>query len=256
MPILLLIFLLLVEGVLARESVPDFEPVAEGVEYRQVLLEKPRPITVMQLRCEPAKVRFQIIKASDGGNSPTATAREMVIRHHLLAAVNSSYFGTSNEILGYAERHGEVLNGGVASGGLFSAFFFWDGVKAGLRRRGESLDDLSRKIPVLFQCGPRLVWDSRPVEGLHSGHKAARSCLALDKEGRVVLVALGGLSRVSLSELPSILSAPVERGGVGALRAINLDGGKSTQLFLLKKGKPAYLPGRVRVPIFLGLSEK
>ena len=254
--LVLLLTLMTFGNALSREKIPPFERVAEGLEYREVLLEKPRPLSWIQLRCDPKKVRLQLLLASDESAKSSASARDMLLRHKLLAAVNSSYFGHEDEILGYAERSGEVLNQAVAPGGLFSAFFFWDGERAGLRRRGESLEDLSRTIPVLFQCGPRLVWDREPVQGLERDYRANRTCLALDREGRVVLTVLGGFSRVALAELPGLLSAPVESGGVSAVRAINLDGGKSSQLALKQGERVHYLPGRVRVPVFLGVAPR
>lgn len=236
----------------AKESIPGFTEIAPGVEYRQVLLEEPRSLLVLQLRCDPKKAGFRLLLAKDGGHKPTATAAEMLDRHDLLAVINSSYFGHRDEILGYAQRSGEVLNPEVSKDGLLTAFFGWDGGRAFLKRRGEPLP---KDVPVLFQSGPRLVWDSTAVEGLEPTRLANRTVLALDSRGRVCFVVIGGFSQTTLSELPALLLRSAEQGGVGAARAVNLDGGKSTQFCFLEKGRKRDFPGFVKVPVFLGVSK-
>ena len=235
----------------AKESIPTFKTVTKGVEFRKVLLDLPRPLTVYQLRCDPRLVKFHLLLASDGKRGKTATAQQMVEDFSLIAAVNSSYFDTKFRILGQARRYNEVLNPTVGEGGLYTAYFYWDGRRAGLKRRGESLPS---RVPVLFQCGPRLVWDSQIISGLEKKALANRTTLALDAEGRVIFSTIGGIDRVTLAELPNLLLAPVTKGGVGAVRAINLDGGKSTQLYLKTGSTTEHMPGFVEVPVFLGIS--
>ena len=78
----------------AKESIPTFKTVTKGVEFRKVLLDQPRPLTVYQLRCDPRLVKFRLLLASDGKRGKTATAQQMVEDFSLIAAVNSSYFDT------------------------------------------------------------------------------------------------------------------------------------------------------------------
>ena len=236
-----------------QESVAAFTTVAEGVEFREVKLSHPRPIIMAQLRCDPKKVKFNLLLASDLKQlqKKSAGAQEMAQGLNQLAVVNSSYFGHDMEILGYTERLGHVLKPEVASDSLFAAFFYWDGARAGFKRKGESLP---KNVPVLFQAGPRLVWDGEPIQGLESKALANRSLLSLDSQGRLTIVALGGLSYTTLAELPAILLKPTSQGGVASIRALNLDGGSSTQFFLQGKAKPYHLPGFAKVPVFLGIS--
>lgn len=224
------------------------------MEFREVVLDSPREVTCLQLRCDPRKVKFSLLLATDlkkGRNH--ATAVEIAQQFQQTAVINSSYFGHKNEILGYAERYGQVLNSRVAQTGVFSAFFYWDGGRAGLKRRGESLP---KNVPVLFQAGPRLVWDSVAVKGLDNEAKANRSGVALDSQGRVTLFALGTSSKLTLAELPELLMRPENRGGVSAVRALNFDGGKSTQFHLDTPVRKRTLPGYVEVPVFLGVSAR
>lgn len=247
----LILFFVLSSWAAAKEQIPSFKEIAPGLEYREIFLEKPRPLPIIETRIDPAKLAFKLLLASDGGHQPTATAQQMLERHGLLLAVNSSYFGEQNELLGYARRGSEVLNSEVERESFLTALFGWDGKKAYIIHRDDALPPEAK---VLFQCGPRLVWDSREVAGLEQQRQANRTVIALDAQGRVCLMVLGGFARTTLAELPALLMAPVEKGGVGAVRAMNLDGGKSTQLCV--QDKPLhFLPGFVPVPVYLGVSK-
>lgn len=224
------------------------------MEVRQVSLGQPRRLVMTQLRCDPKLVRFSLLLASDRqGKAKVSRAEEMASRFGQVAVINCSYFDEADRVLGYHERLGNVLEPSRAEGGVFGGFFFWDGTRAGLKSRDEPLP---KGVPVLFQAGPRLVWDGAAIPGLEKTDRAARSGVAIDRQGRVILFALPVTSQVTLAELPALLSAPVESGGVGAWRALNFDGGSSTQFVLRGKKRPMTLPGLAPVPAFLGVSPK
>jgi exopolysaccharide biosynthesis protein len=109
---------------------------------------------------------------------------------------------------------------------------------------------------VLFQAGPRLVWDGEAVGGLDSEALANRTVLSVDEEGRLGIVVIGGPATTTLSELPALLLKPVSQGGMEAVRALNLDGGSSTQFFLQSGSTKKSMPGRAKVPVFLGVSKR
>lgn len=237
----------------AQAEVSDFQELEDGVEYRELKLTSPRPLSVLQLRCDPARVRINLLLASDLKDQLKSTTASRVAKElNQIAVFNSSYFGHQMEVLGYTERLGQVLNSDVP-GGIFSAFFYWDGKRAGFKRRGESLP---KDVPVLFQAGPRLVWDQQAIEGLDNEALANRTVMTVDEQGRVGVMIIGGLARTTLAELPSLLMSPVELGGMNAVRALNLDGGSSTQFFLQSGGTKKSLPGRAKVPVFLGISKR
>ena len=220
---------------------------------RQVVLNEPRRLTITQLRCNPKRVRFSLLLASDGqGKAKLSQAEAMARRFGQLAVINCSYFDQQERILGYHERYGQVLSE-RAEGGVFGGFFYWDGARAGLKSRDEPLP---KDVPVLLQAGPRLVWDGTAVPGLDKTDRAARSGLAVDRQGRVTLFVFPATSQVTLAELPALLSRPVAEGGVAAWRALNLDGGSSTQFTLQSRKRAISLPGFTPVPAFLGISPK
>ena len=64
---LLLMLLFTLIGVAgAKEVIPVFKRVTRGVEFRKVLLDRPRPLTIYQLRCNPKLINFKLLLASDG----------------------------------------------------------------------------------------------------------------------------------------------------------------------------------------------
>ncbi len=235
----------------AAPSIPNFEEVASGMEYREVYLTSPRKLVISQLRCDPKVVRFSLLLASDlNKNSRISQAAEIATKFGQQAVINCSYFDGADAVIGLHQRLGHTLNPDLAQGGVFGGLFFWNGARAGLKTRGEALP---KDVPVLFQAGPRLVWDGEPIEGLETEALAARSGVAIDDQGRVILYVMSGTSRTTLAELPNILRESVNKGGVGAWRALNFDGGKSTQFALRTPKKDATLPGVVSVPAFLGV---
>ncbi len=247
----MLLCLLLLAAAAPGWAVPAFETVGPGMEYRQVTLQRPRPLIMQQLRCDPAQVRFSLLLASDRkGKGRTARAPEMRTAFAQTAVINCSYFDHDDQVLGYHERLGHVINSQVADGGVFGGLFFWDGRRAGIKGRDEARP---RGVPVLFQAGPRLVWEGQPIPGLEGKALAARSGVSVDAQGRVTLWTMGVTSLTTLAELPALLSAPVDQGGLAAWRALNFDGGSSTQFSMGTKRRSSEVPGLAPVPAFLGV---
>ena len=85
-----------------------------------------------------------------------------------------------------------------------------------------------------LQVGPLLVHPGGAV-GIRSagGPRAPRSAVCISGNHIIVLAAL---SPLTLFELAKLLQAPAEEGGFGCERAINLDGGPSTQMFVNMPG--------------------
>ena len=250
---LLALALLLLATLPTLAQAPEFQAIEDGLEYREVNIDSPRPISMVQLRCDPRKISINLLLSTDLKGKPASTTASRIGRElGQIAVINSSYFGHKMEVLGYTERFGQVLNSDIPEG-IFSAFFYWDGGRAGFKRRGESLPS---GVPVLFQAGPRLVWDGDAIEGLDSEALANRTVLSVDEEGRLGIVIIGGLANTTLAELPALLLKPVSKGGMSAVRALNLDGGSSTQFYLQSGSTTKSLPGRAKVPVFLGISKR
>lgn len=109
-------------------------------------------------------------------------------------------------------------------------------------RKGAIGIDFSRRHKTLgplddaVQVGPLLV-DPGGRNGIRTpgGESAGRTAVCLREDGLVALIVDGGIHRY---ELGAILAAPVDAGGLGCERAINLDGGPSSQAVYLDHGRP------------------
>ncbi len=85
----------------------------------------------------------------------------------------------------------------------------------------------------LVQAGPRLVIDAQPVKGLEATKRRVRTFVLTDGKSRW---ALGTSSRLSLAELSAVLAAPGVIAEFRVARAMNLDGGSSTGLWVRHAG--------------------
>jgi uncharacterized protein YigE (DUF2233 family) len=159
--------------------------------------------------------RFELRVLTPQAGTSGDFVRDMARRAGAVLAVNGGFFTPEFAPLGLLVSQGKELNPiRKADWGVF------------LVRHGQAsvvhwrdLKDLAG-VEFAIQCGPRLVVDGKPVHV--KPHRARRTALGVDARGRVMVVATEGA--VLLSELVDFLIAR------GAVQALNLDGGTSTQL--------------------------
>lgn len=93
-------------------------------------------------------------------------------------------------------------------------------------------------IEQLLQAGPRLVKDSAAVTGFRNDRETARTFLATDQKNQWLL---GICTGSTLTDLAVILATPAIIPEMRVNRALNLDGGRSTGLWMMKAdGKAVY----------------
>jgi hypothetical protein len=106
-------------------------------------------------------------------------------------------------------------------------------------------------ITDLLQAGPRLVDSSRPVPRLDSTKKRARTFIATNGNS---LWALGVTDSCSLGALAQALVTPGALPGLAPMRALNLDGGNSSALWMrASSGKEISKPGWSTVRNYLAI---
>lgn len=106
----------------------------------------------------------------------------------------------------------------------------------------------------LLQSGPRLVDSGRPVSGLDAAKRRPRSFIATDGG---FLWAIGTTDACSLSALARALAAPGALPGLRPLRALNLDGGNSSALWMrTAEGREIARPGWSTVRNYLAIVPK
>ena len=105
------------------------------------------------------------------------------------------------------------------------------------------------RLDFAVECGPRLVVDGSPLTFKPGVHR--RTVIGHDRQGRVLLLVTAGV--IGLADLAAFLARPEAQGGLGAIAALNLDGGSSTMLDLDHSAASVTVPAPVRVPIGLGV---
>jgi hypothetical protein len=172
-----------------------------------------------------------------------ATASE---KRGALAAVNGGYFHPDRRPLGLVVRQGRELHG-LERARLLSGLLVVTPQRTSLLRVGEFKP--GSKVNEALQAGPFLVDGGRAVAGLNDVRPAARTVVLTDGAERFgILIS----SAVTLAEMGAILSTPKSVPGVRINRALNLDGGSSTGMWVA--GEPGFYRRELRsVRNFLGI---
>ncbi len=198
---------------------------AQGVELRRLRLpgEAGRaafPLTVVRL--DPALLRLRVGYAPE---QPRAL-RSWFDEAHPLVAINGGFF--TEEYRSTAL----VISDGQASGASYEGF---GGMLAVGQDGGVALWALSEQpydpaepLEQAMQSFPMLVFPGgTPAELDDNGERARRSAIAIDRSGRLLLIA-SPTSEFTLVGLANWLS----QSDLEIDRALNLDGGSSTGLFV------------------------
>ena len=183
-----------------------------------------------------------------------ASLSDTMSENHCIAGTNGGYFAEDFDPVGLlvcdghvvrAQQHGRLLTGLLAVTANHHI---------SLRRTSEAAPASIKHARQAVQCGPFLVEDRKPISGLNAARTARRTAVFTDGGGRWGLVIASGLT---LEDFGAILADPaLLPGGLKIARALNLDGGGSTALWVrpVPGGKggsePVYLPERGVCPGF------
>lgn len=153
-----------------------------------------------------------------------ASVRDLATRADALIAINGGFFSPEFEPLGLRIQRGTVRSPLKATS--------WWGIFRVAQARAQIVPPqgftAGRHTTMAVQSGPRLV-----VQGaipILKGGEAERSALGITTQGQVV-IAITDHAPLSTSALAEILRRSAARGGLGCRDALNLDGGRSAQLY-------------------------
>jgi uncharacterized protein YigE (DUF2233 family) len=178
------------------------------------------PLTIVRL--DPNSVAVQVLYDPERPR-PLRTWAEA---EQPSLAVNAGYFTDTYESTAL------VISGGVVSGVSYDGFggmlAVRDDGSVDLRALRDTPYDPAEPLTYATQSAPMLVFPGAvPAEINDNGERARRSVVAIDRDGHL-LVIVGPTSGLTLRELASWLAT----SDLGIDRALNLDGGSSTGLFL------------------------
>ncbi len=232
-----------------KSAVQRLRTLEPGLEYNNLAVRpagSDTPTAIHVLRFDPKRFTMTVIEAAATG-AKLADARAFRLAGKAIAAVNGNYFDPQYKPLGLLVSAGKQLHRlRRVDHGIFTI--------ADKRPKLQHARSYKKpaKLEFAVECGPRLVVDGKPLTFKPGVHR--RTAIASDRTGRILLLATAGV--ISLADLAAFLARPEAKGGLGAIAALNLDGGSSTMFDLDHPAASASVPAPVRVPIGLGVARR
>jgi len=220
-----------------RGDLLGFLAVAPGIAHAtfQMRPDDAEPFSGHAFKIDLDVAELRLVPA--GGPSSRRTVEEIVAPYPAVVAINASFFDKEDRAMGLAVDDGRLLGGGKRQS--WGALVV-DGKKARITTGAEINDHLAHRL--IVQGIPRLVVAGK-VQGLKP-QLAART--AVCAEGSVVIFVVS--TKAETTAFARFLADPSEKGGVGCVDALNLDGGPSTQLAVKLPALKLSLLGRWGVP--------
>ncbi len=248
----------------ANESCPSgiradkesqWKKISQGLEVRDfhIHIGKGSSSRMEGVRLDPARFRIRLLWQA---NKSFFDSRIRQVAKKMKAAVvlNAGYFDEKGRPLGYFQSGGKVYNSRLLFRGrrralhLGAVFYVLNkSGKAGIVTR-EAFS--AKGVREAFQAGPYLVRNGKPDPGLDAYREFRRpdrrTILALGKDGRLIFLVSEEVGRgISWCELQHFLTRPVSEGGLDAAKAMNLDGGSSSQLYVQGNSPSRQMKGRI-----------
>lgn len=221
----------------ARGEPPRFVTVAPGIARAtfEGRGDDGEPFSGYAFKIDLEVAELRLVPA--GGSSARRTVAQIVAPYPAVVAINASFFDKDNRAMGLAVDEGRSMGSGRRpSWGALVV----EGRKARITVGADISDPLTPRL--IVQGIPRLVVNGK-VPGLKL-QLAERS--AVCAEGSVVILVVS--TKVETTAFARFLTDSPEKGGLGCLDALNLDGGPSTQLVVRLPGLELSLPGGWGVP--------
>lgn len=219
-----------------------------GVEQRQlsVVLDAERSTSVVIVRLDVQQIRLRV---RYDPTQPLAL-RGWFLQHPALVMVNGGFFTedyrTTALLISNGTAHGESY---VGFGGMLAA-----DSEGGIQIQAlrEQPYDPGQVFTEAVQSFPMLVFPGgRVAELTEDGQQARRTVAALDNEGRLLLM-VAPSSRFSLRELADWLVG----SNLGIDRALNLDGGSSSGMFVRAGSVQQQIDSFAAVPSILAVEPR
>jgi len=173
---------------------------------------------------------LKVIDQTKGPGTEFLGAKDLASKKQALLAINAGFFTPEGNPLGLVISEGQRFGSWNSSSSLGNGIYRIDvSGKSSISRR-TSLSAVSNSKELL-QAGPLLIENGKPLRGLEPTKIAMRSILLHDGGHRWWI---GTTSPCSLAELSRVISAQ-SPAGWNISYALNLDGGRSTDLFISSK---------------------
>ncbi|MEO7912841.1 MAG: phosphodiester glycosidase family protein [Roseiflexaceae bacterium] len=196
-----------------------------GVELRHMLADiapDRAAVLLVVVRLDPRQIRLRVAYTPDQPRG----LRSWFTEQQPLAAINGSFFTPENQSTALLISDGSVSGESYAGFGGMLAVAPDSGIS--LRALRDQPYDPAESFEQALQSFPMLVFPGgEPAAIEDDGRRARRSVIALDRAGRLLLL-VSPTSDFTLRGLADWLS----QSDLDIERALNLDGGSSTGLYL------------------------
>lgn len=197
-------------------------------------------LSLAMVRIDPAQMRFRVGYEPD----PPLALPAWQSLSGASAVINGGFFDEQYHSTALLISDGQAMGESyIGRGGMFAVHH--DGAVS-LRYLAEQPYDPSEPLAEAVQSWPMLIHGGTPIYSYEDGARARRSVVALDRAGRVVLLASAS-STFTLAELARWLA----ESDLEIDAALNLDGGSSTGLMVQAGELHARIDAFVPLPIVL-----
>lgn len=209
----------------ASTNVPDTGWLAgrPGIELRKLqVVQNGQPTSLVIVRIDPAAVRLRVAYTPE---APRAL-RSWFSDTGALLAINGGFFTAEYRATALLVSDGEVS--GESYDGFGGMLAVAPDGSVSIRPLRDQAYNPDEQLAQALQSFPMLIFPGNvPADLNDNGERTRRSALALDQAGRLLVIAAPGASW-TLSELAAWLS----QSDLNIDRALNLDGGSSTGLYV------------------------
>ncbi|QTN30872.1 phosphodiester glycosidase family protein [Akkermansiaceae bacterium] len=190
--------------------------------------------------------RLLVVDQAAGPGSEFTSAADAAQRHNALLAINAGFFTPEGKPLGLLVSNGRAAGAWNSSSSLGNGVFR-ETRNGSLSISRRNLRPVTSDYLELLQAGPLLLENGKSIGGLEASKSALRSIVLTDGGRRWWI---GRTSSCTLAELGSAL-ATASPAAWGIRNALNLDGGRSTDLFISASipGGPVNRRGMLNRPV-------
>ncbi|MEM7383363.1 MAG: phosphodiester glycosidase family protein [Verrucomicrobiota bacterium] len=211
-----------------------------------------RTLTVRGLLFDARQCRLRVLDQGSGDQPRFRNLGQAMATDTFIAGTNGGYFDPEMKPLGLVIADGKRAHR-FQNAKLLTGVVLSDQHQPSLLWRKEFSD--SKSLTQLIQAGPRLVSRAHPIPGLSDRKLRRRTFIATDQRH---FWFLGTTSHATLAEMGQLLSHQALFPELKIQRALNLDGGSSTGLWLAPQSdfRGSYQREMGRVRNFIGIQRK
>lgn len=185
-------------------------------------------VTLHLVSFDSRDYQLKVIDQLNGPGSEWRDSATLGKSKGALAVINAGFFTPEGKPLGRLIAQGKSRGYNNASS-LGSGFIYHSKSHSGIARRSSLTSFIKRHKPSeLLQTGPMLCYRGSTVKGLSNTRPRPRSFIASNGSHHWLI---GYAESATLSQLSTALSGK-SVGGVKVFHAINLDGGRSSDLWI------------------------